>query len=169
MYKLVDEVTENWSVVLKLRDTLQRISEFGNPFYKIVQLLEDKDKGKLYVFHEEGVHCFEEKTGLLEKEFRNGFFKSLDAPLRSTLDKAGIVWFSGSSTLLSFDVNTGQLTHATVFEKALSRNLQSAYSTFIDRSGLLWIGTAGYGILKRNTRSELFHHIGNSSNYSIKE
>jgi hypothetical protein len=43
------------------------------------------------------------------------------------------------------------------------------YSTFIDRSGLLWIGTSGYGILKRNTRSETFNHTGTTSNYSIKE
>ncbi len=169
LYRLEDEVKENWTVFLKLKDTLQIISDFGNPFFRIVELLEDKDKGKFYVFHDEGVHCYAEKTGSLEKVFKNGIFKYFDAPMRATLDKSGIVWFSDPSSLSSFDIHTGQIEHATQIENSVSRNLNSTYSTFIDRSGLLWIGTAGYGILKRNTRSELFHHTGNSSNYSIKE
>jgi hypothetical protein len=50
----------------------------------------------------------------------------------------------------------------------ISRPLMHTYSTFIDRSGLLWIGSSGYGILKRNTRSETFNHTGTTYNYFNK-
>lgn len=68
-----------------------------------------------------------------------------------------------------FNTHTGEFKKTTALDINLSRILTSAYSTYTDRSGLLWIGTAGYGLLKRNTRSELFHHTGNSAHYSIKE
>ncbi|MES2647964.1 MAG: two-component regulator propeller domain-containing protein [Bacteroidota bacterium] len=169
LYKLEDEINGKWSVAFKLNDTLQKKNGVGNPLYRIVQMLEDKEKGKFYVFHDEGVVRFDENSGAPEKLFPNPFFKNFDAPMRATLDKGGTVWLSDISNLSLFDTRTGQLQHATAFKNALSLTLKSTYSTFIDRSGLLWIGTAGYGLLKRNTRSELFHHTGSSANYSIKE
>ena len=169
MYKLEDEINEKWSVVLNLKDNHLKKNKPGTTYYRIVQLLEDKEKGKLYVFHEEGVARFEEKTGAPETVFPNAFFKNFDGTMRATLDRYGTVWFSDASKLSLFDIHTGQIKYATSLDNSYSRILSSSYSTFIDRSGLLWIGTAGYGILKRNTRSELFHHTGNSANYSIKE
>ena len=169
MYKLEDHINEKWSVVLSLNDNLPKKNNLANQYYRIVQVLEDKEKGKFYVFHDEGVVRFDEKMSAPETVFRNTFFKYFDAPMRATLDKSGTVWFSNASNLSLFDTHTGQVKHATACEKSVLRTLKSTYSIFIDRSGLLWIGTAGYGILKRNTRSELFHHTGNAANYSIKE
>ena len=169
LYKLEDEIIENWSLVLNLNGNLPIKNKLANPYYRIVQLLEDKEKGKLYIFHDEGVVRFDEKKGVPESVFRNAFFRYFDGPMRATLDKSGTVWFSGASKLLLFDIHTGRLKYATVLDNSYTRSLASTYSTFIDRSGLFWIGTAGYGILKRNTRSELFHHTGTSADYSIKE
>ncbi len=169
VYKLEDESIENWSVVLKLNNTRPQISNFNTPYVRIVQLLEDKEKGKFYIFHDEGVVRFDEKTTAQETVFKNKFFAGFDGPLRATLDRFGTVWFASKSKLALFDTYTGGLKHASVLDNAYARIVQSSYSTFIDRSGLLWIGTAGYGVLKRNTRSELFHHTGASANYSIKE
>jgi len=169
IYKLEDDRTERWSVALNLDDHVpkQNINIPSN--YRIVQLLEDNVPGKFYVFHEGGVIHWNEKTGAPEKIYRNAFFKNQEKPLQASLDKQGIVWFPGISNLSLFNTHTGQLNYATARDPNFSRPLMNTYSTFIDRSGLLWIGTSGYGILKRNIRSELFHHTGTSSNYSIKE
>ena len=169
MYKLDDGIDEKWSVVVNLNDSRQKKNKPATPYYRIAQLLEDKEKGKFYVFHDEGVVCFDEKTGVPEAVFRNAFFRNLDGPMRATLDKSGTVWFSDAGKLSLYDTHTGELRHATPLDNSYIRSLASTYSIFIDRSGLLWIGTAGYGILKRNTRSELFHHTGTSADYSIKE
>ncbi len=168
MYKLEDDIHESWSVVLNLNNNRTKQNTLANPFFRIVQLLEDREKEKFYVFHDEGVIRYNEKTGAKETAFRNAFFKNFDLPMQATLDKAGTLWFPNAGSLSLFDTHTGQLQHATDFENS-SNTIKSSYSTFIDRSGLLWIGTAGYGVLKRNKRSELFHHTGNSADYSIKE
>ncbi len=169
MYKLDDGIDEKWSVVINLNDSRPKKNKLTTPYYRIAQLLEDKEKGKFYVFHDEGVVRFDEKTGVPESVFRNALFRHFDGPMRATLDKSGTVWFSDAGKLSLFDTRTGELRLATPLDNSYSRSLASAYSIFIDRSGLLWIGTAGYGILKRNTRSELFHHTGTSADYSIKE
>ena len=169
LYKLNDEKKGNWSIAFNLNPHPPRLHQNGSLLYRIVQLIEDKTNAKFYVFHDGGVTRFDERTGTEERTFRNASFKIYDSPLRGTLDKSGIVWFSGLGNLSLFDTRTGELKIASALDNTFSRTLSGTYSIFIDRSGLLWIGTAGYGLLKRNTRSESFHHTGSSSNYSIKE
>jgi signal transduction histidine kinase len=169
MYQLDDERKEKWSVVLKVDDYAQQRTKKNDLLFRIVQILEDKKQGTFYVFHEGGVVRFNEKTGIPEKTYRNEFFKNHDSPLLASLDKFGFVWFSNLGPLSIFDTNTGQLINTTAKDPNFSRTLINTYTTFIDRSGLLWVGTSGYGILKRNSRSENFHHTGISSDYSIKE
>ena len=169
LYHLDDEKKEDWSISFRLNDNQQGIEKHDPAFYRILQLVEDKANGKFYVFHLGGVSRFNEKTGALEKVFRNAFFTHCDTPLRAVLDKTGNIWFSSPLNLSLFDTRTGNVTNATAQDAKHEALIKSAYSTFIDRSGLLWIGTAGYGLLKRNIRSESFHHTGIDANYLIKE
>jgi two-component sensor histidine kinase len=166
MYKLDDESTEKWSVVLNVDHYQQQQNKTIEPTYRIVQLLEDKEHGTFYVFHKGGVTRFDEKTGAPEKIYRNAFFNNCAALLHASLDKNGIAWFSGVNNLSLFNTRAGHLNYATNGDPDLSRILMHTYSTYIDRSGLLWIGTSGYGILKCNASAEAFRHTRTSSDYS---
>lgn len=169
MYRLEDDKPERWSVVLSPGKTLQKEPNPSANTYSIVQLAEDPVAQKLYVFHKGGVTRFNETTGKQEATFHNDFFRDFDSPLRAIMDKSGTLWFSGHGNLLLYNTHTGELKRAIAPDKNDSRLLQSSYSIYEDRSGLLWIGTAGYGILKRNIRSEFFHRTGAGASYSIHE
>lgn len=169
IYKLDDERTESWSAVFDLNDYFQQKNINSEPKYRIVQLLEDKVQGKFYVFHEAGTICFNEKTSAPEKVYHNKFFKNYPTLLQASLDRNGVAWFPGGGNLSFFDTHSGQMNYATAKDSDIYRSLKHAYSIFIDRSGLLWIGTSGYGILKRNALSEAFHYTSTYYTYSIKE
>lgn len=169
LYKLDDEKSGKWSVALNLDDHVQWSTDNMGSYYRIFQLLQDKVFGKFYVFHEGGVTVFDDKTGKPEKFTPNNYFSKHNAPLLASLDRQGVVWLSGKGNLVLYNTRTGELSEVNARDPYQSRILLHTYSTFIDRSGLLWIGTSGYGILKRNIRSEGFHHTGMASDYSIKE
>ncbi|MES2881393.1 MAG: two-component regulator propeller domain-containing protein [Bacteroidota bacterium] len=169
LYRLNDTVRENWSVVYKVEDYPELQNKSNNPFFRIVLLLEDTARAKFYVFHDGGILVVNDKTGLPEKIHEGSFFRNHDLPFQASLDKNGLIWFPSGNKLSFFNIHTGTISYAKGISSNHTRTLNSAYSTFIDRSGLLWIGTSGYGILKRNNRSENFNHTGNSSSYSINE
>lgn len=169
IYKLDDERTETWSVAFNLHEYFQHQNKNPAPFYRLVQLLEDKAQGKFYIFHEGGVIRLDEKTGAPEKVYQNTFFKNYYPPIPPSLDRDGIAWFPRANNLSFFDTHSGQISNATAKNPDISRSVKHTYSTFIDRSGLLWVGTSGYGIIKRNILSEKFHHTSTLYTYSIKE
>ncbi len=169
VYRLDNEVSEKWLSIMRLRDTLATGTAGVVNAYNIVQLTEDTRAKKLLVFHNNGVTTFNEKTGRQETTFQNDFFRNFDTPLRAMLDTAGTLWFSGRGNLLLFSTRTGKLTTATAADKKNTALLHSTYSIYKDRSGLLWIGTAGYGLLKRNLRAEYFHPTAGGANYSVTE
>lgn len=169
LYKLEDGRREIWSVAFDLNKYLLGQNKKADAHNRIVQLLEDETLKKLYIFYEGGLLRLDEKTGVPEKVFLNPLFRNYTSPLQATLDKSGVIWFSTTSKLVFFDTHSGQADYVKTEDAAIAQTLSHAYSTFIDRSGLLWVGTGGYGILKRNTRSETFHHTGSSSVYFITE
>ncbi|HSU51598.1 MAG TPA: two-component regulator propeller domain-containing protein [Segetibacter sp.] len=169
MYKLDDERTEKWSVALKVDNFVEKQNKNIASRYRIVQLFEDKAHGCFYIFYEGGVIRFNEKTAEPDRVYRNTFFRNYTTRLPASLDRNGVAWFAGTSNLSFFDTYSGQISNATAKDSNFSQSLSYAYSTFIDRSGLLWVGTGGYGILKRNVRAEKFHHMGSSSLYNISE
>jgi ligand-binding sensor domain-containing protein/two-component sensor histidine kinase len=168
LYKLKNEATQEWEVVWQIKDEERQQNSLPT-IYTILQFVEDKENGKLYLFHQEGVTRFNESTSVEEKLFPGDGFTTYDSPLRAALDKSGIIWFSSLNTLACFDTHSGNISNAIAVDPKQAMLVKSAYSPFIDRSGLLWIGTSGYGLLKRNIRSESFHHVSGGANYSIRE
>ncbi|MDQ6813118.1 MAG: ATP-binding protein [Bacteroidota bacterium] len=169
IFKLDDANKQQWSIALNLQDYLPPKNNNVVSKQQILQLLEDKANGKLYIFNEAGVICLDEETDTPGNIYHNDFFKNSLVAWQPSLDKDGIVWFNGAGGLSLFDTRTGKFTYASAMDPNFSQALTNAYSTYIDRSGLLWVGTSGYGLLKRNIRSETFHHTGTASDYSIKE
>ncbi len=167
LYKLEDEKTENWSVEFNLDKYLLKQNKKVTSSNQIVQLLEDTAQGKLYLFHEGGIIRLNEKNGNPEKNFEIPLVKNYRDIPQASFDKQGIIWFSIGGKLAFFDTRSGETAYVVAKDSGISQTLLHTYGAFIDRSGLLWVGTGGYGLLKRNTRSETFHHTGNSSVYLI--
>src|SRR5205085_6285504 len=67
------------------------------------------------------------------------------------------------SWLQQFDLKTNIMTRILSNDPNQAAAVDNASCTYVDRSGVVWIGTKGYGILKYNPRSEKFHKTDNQS------
>ncbi len=79
----------------------------------------------------------------------------------SLSDNAGCFWIAPGGQMYDIKNNA-----AILLKPSNARQLQMLQSTlnsFKDKSGNIWMGTWGYGILKFNVRGEQFHHTGTES------
>ncbi len=107
-----------------------------------------------------GLNVFSRK----EERFVNEKFSSLSNPLLRfnniftiSGDKNGILWLGTTEGLLSYDKNKGtvkQFKHDPSNRSSLSNDYTR--SIYIDRDGLIWIGTHGGGLNIYNPQSEKF-------------
>jgi len=77
---------------------------------------------------------------------------------QTQVDGNGIIWISNSERLLNFNPGTREVTE--VYPKDITQEdmLHSVSLIYEDRSGVMWLGTKGYGLLKYNSQSARFHH-----------
>lgn len=159
----------DWSVRLKLSNYFRNDDKKKSSAVGIVQLIEDTVHQKINILHENGFLLYNERNGEVEKTFLASVFNNTSSYLRACLDKDGLVWFGDTKGLAFFDTRTGRMGFASLRDSSLAWMLNHGYTTYIDRSGLLWMGTGGYGVVKRNVRAEAFHHTGRKSFYIINE
>ncbi|MEP7323897.1 MAG: triple tyrosine motif-containing protein, partial [Saprospiraceae bacterium] len=88
---------------------------------------------------------------------------------QSFMDKDMNIWFCKHDTLSIFNITKGKLKFLTSSDEANKVNVILANCTFVDRSGMIWIGSKGYGIVAINYRARQFHHMDNTSVFSILE
>ena len=79
------------------------------------------------------------------------------------IDASRVMWLSENGWLQQFDLATNKMTRVLAIDPNHNAAIDNASCTFIDRTGMVWIGTRGYGILKYNPRSEKFHKTDNAS------
>jgi ligand-binding sensor domain-containing protein/two-component sensor histidine kinase len=79
------------------------------------------------------------------------------------LDDAGKIWMCELEWLMVLDPDSKQMTRVTAFDSDLDKFLNNVSTIYRDRSGIIWIGTKGYGILKHNPATEKFNRTGNST------
>jgi two-component sensor histidine kinase len=65
--------------------------------------------------------------------------------------------------LLVFDVQNKTTSCITADDPKYELMLNSTNCVYEDRSGNIWVGTSGYGLLKYNVRADRFHHTDNVS------
>jgi ligand-binding sensor domain-containing protein/two-component sensor histidine kinase len=78
--------------------------------------------------------------------------------VRWTLDRKGELWLADGDSLALLDVKTGVVRAAGVSKREHSAALRSPTVFYTDRTGVIWIGTGGYGILRYDPELEFFHH-----------
>jgi signal transduction histidine kinase/ligand-binding sensor domain-containing protein/AraC-like DNA-binding protein len=65
-----------------------------------------------------------------------------------TYDPRGFIWLSSPGGLDKYDINDGRFYHYLQNEECLKQ--LDVYSTFLDKSGNIWLGTTGCGLIKFN-------------------
>ena len=80
-----------------------------------------------------------------------------------TYDPKGYLWFCTRKSLDKYDIKSKNYKHYFKNEKCIT---QAPYSIILDKSGYLWIGTIGCGLLKFNPTDESYHYYFNEPNQS---
>ena len=79
--------------------------------------------------------------------------------LRWTIDKKEILWLSDGMKFVQINLKNGFIRNVVPAESSQVQAINATTNFYIDRTGILWIGTGGYGVLKYDPEMELFHHI----------
>lgn len=75
------------------------------------------------------------------------------------------IWFNVGGTTYELKISTGLV--SIILRTNESSESINAVSAFKDRSGLMWIGTRGYGLIKYHPKNESFHYIRTNSVSSL--
>ncbi len=81
----------------------------------------------------------------------------------SLLDKSGLIWIIENERIILYDTKLRTAYRLSSNDGHQAQMLDHASYLYKDRSGNIWIGTKGYGLLKYNARAEKFHHVDNES------
>jgi class 3 adenylate cyclase/ligand-binding sensor domain-containing protein len=121
-------------------------------------MVEDPRSRKLYGIHNFGIIRIDQKS----KQTRTiTEFIDLDMqmiPSMVTIDGKGILWLPAQGGFLRFDPASGRLMLLTSEDPEQKKILTDVKCCYRDRDGLIWLGTAGYGIMTYDPRIERFHN-----------
>lgn len=76
-----------------------------------------------------------------------------------TIDKAQRLWQLYSNGILRIGTRSGSTEYTFLEDPVQARALTFGTVCYTDRTGVVWIATGGYGILKYDPERERFHHI----------
>ncbi|NCD71115.1 ligand-binding sensor domain-containing protein [Mucilaginibacter agri] len=79
--------------------------------------------------------------------------------LRWSIDKSETLWLADNNRFINVNLKTDAVKNIIPANYQQLKNIKATTDFFIDRTGIMWIGTGGYGILKFDPTNELFHHI----------
>jgi ligand-binding sensor domain-containing protein/two-component sensor histidine kinase len=82
----------------------------------------------------------------------------------SLIDSAGTLLTTLDRMLLQVNTRTGKYERFVAWDHNHNNALGHIFVLYKDRSGMLWVGSNGFGLLKHNPFSEKFHH---TDHYSI--
>ena len=78
--------------------------------------------------------------------------------LDMTIDGAGMLWLPSPSCLYRFDPRTRRMARIRTEDPDMQKGLINTRCTFKERSGTVWVGSSGYGLLKYDPRIGRFHN-----------
>ncbi len=132
--------------------------------FRIFKILQHKVTRKMYVVCNTGIFLFDGYSAveqLLSHEMN---------PLTQCFwDNESNIWFIENYEFGIFNIKSRKLSFLTASDEMSKTKIGLYHSSYIDRSGMLWIGTKGYGLLTFNFLAQKFHHTGNTSVFTITE
>jgi ligand-binding sensor domain-containing protein/two-component sensor histidine kinase len=121
-------------------------------------ILYDNKRARWYFVKPDSIYGWDLKTSVTTR-FKNEFPDRAFAKRYTQIDMDGNIWMSFQHTIYYLNISKKTFEQH-ILEDINSSNYtgKTANSFLIDRSGLWWIGTAGYGLIKYNPDVQLFHH-----------
>jgi ligand-binding sensor domain-containing protein/two-component sensor histidine kinase len=132
--------------------------------YNIINMTQDLTTNTLYAICPKGIFAID--YGHTGKQILN---YSMQEIVHCFMDKENNIWFSDHQNFGIFNTKTGKLNFITAPDNTNQIRLGLFNSACVDQSGMIWIGTTGYGLLTLNYDAHKFHHMGQTSVYIIKE
>ncbi|MEP7264283.1 MAG: two-component regulator propeller domain-containing protein, partial [Bacteroidota bacterium] len=142
---------------VKLKEELYNIYPSTAGLEFVYNYLEDTIHHKLYLMKKGYIAIVDEKTN--EITFHENSRPQFAFYRTQFIQNDGKIWSANYESVIQYDLST-RIAY-TLRPKVVDqiRMMNHANTIFQDRSGLIWIGTKGYGILKYNPQSERFHEM----------
>ncbi len=162
VFYIFQPVSRQWLKSQLPSDKIQKDSSgFINYGYHLV---EDTVRKIIYAISSNGIYKLE-NTVAGKQLVAHPLF-----PVSETfIDKEGNIWISQPRSLGVYNIKTGRLNFITSPDETTQSVIGLLNSAYVDQSGLIWIGTKGYGLLTLNYDAHYFHHTEKSSLYSFFE
>ncbi|MBP8822929.1 MAG: response regulator [Flavobacteriales bacterium] len=125
--------------------------------------VEDTLRGRLYGLHKYGIVLLTSSSSSVEPLFT---YPSALGDMRATmasLDAEGRLWICAFKGIFLFEPATNRLRRVLPMDPNFTQRAGVVQMNYRDRSGLLWIGTSGYGLLTHDPRTERFHTVAGMS------
>jgi len=129
--------------------------------YMVQSIIQDTALDVLYFIKYNAIIKYDEKTGHYEDISRNKF--QIGYVTKTAVYSNGIIWIPDDSRLLIFDLQNKTTSCIKADDPKYELMLNSTNCIYEDRSGNIWVGTSGYGLLKYNALADKFHHTDNMS------
>ncbi|MEO5582840.1 MAG: two-component regulator propeller domain-containing protein, partial [Saprospiraceae bacterium] len=130
----------------------------------IYQIHEDTITNNLYIICNLGIIRF--NNGKALERLLN---YPIDVLKPSFMDYQGNIWFCKGDSLSTFNLKSRSIRFLSAQDEINTLRIRLINSAYVDRSGMIWIGSKGYGIIKINYQARRFHHTDNSSVFAITE
>ena len=84
------------------------------------------------------------------------------------IDNNGVAWLLTSNGIYLFNLQKKELKQLESQNPSIKKEVFNyAGPVFKDRSGVIWIGTSGFGLIKYNSNSYRFHHVEGNGNENL--
>jgi signal transduction histidine kinase/ligand-binding sensor domain-containing protein len=83
-------------------------------------------------------------------------------------DRRGRIWIGNTSRMMYYDPIKNEIARVASQDISISNDiLLNTKNGVVDQGGVLWIGTAGYGVIKYNPAVDRFNHIRGNTEKSL--
>src|SRR6202012_2250226 len=76
-----------------------------------------------------------------------------------TIDRTGTLWLGDTAGVVQIRPRAGQHRRIVPADPAQGKALTASTFFFSDSTGVVWLGTGGYGLLMHDPELERFHHL----------
>lgn len=127
----------------------------------IQSIVRDTMHHVLYFIRHNAIIKYDERTSNYEDITKNKF--EINYITQPALYSNDNIWIPDDTRLLDFDVQNKTTAWIKSDDPKYNLMVNSTNCLYEDRSGNIWVGTSGYGLLKYNARANKFHHTDNVS------